>query len=363
MIGGGVIGCAVAHALAVRGAAVTLVERGALGGEASSAAAGVLTAGSSEEGNGPRLALRAASLDRFAALAASLGEETGIDVELTRAGVLEPALTEADEEAAAARAATRRAQGFRVERLDATALRAAEPLVHPAARSALLFPDDVVVDGARLVAALAAAAEVHGAEVVPGTPVLGAEREGARLARVRAGTEWITPATVVLAAGAWAPLVPGIAPGLRVEPARGQMLALRPVRPLCHHVLSYAGGYLVPRRSGEVLVGATVERAGFAKAVTPEGVAALLEKIATLAPAGLAAPITRLWAGLRPWAPDGGPIVGRMPGTTNLVLACGHYRSGVLLAPITAAVVSALVVGEPPLLDGAAFLPPPGAGA
>ena len=362
VIGGGVIGCAVAHALALRGAAVTLVERGALGGEASSAAAGVLTAGSSEEDEGPRLALRAASLERFAPLAASLAEETGIDVELNRAGVLELALTEAAEAAAAARAATRRAQGFRVERLDRAALRAAEPLVHPDARAALLFPDDVVVDAARLVAALAAAAAVHGAEVLPGTPVLAVERQGARLARVRAGTEWITPATVVLAAGAWTPLVAGIAPGLGVEPARGQMLALRPPRPLCRHVLSSADGYLVPRRSGEVLVGATVERAGFVKAVTPDGVTALLAKIASLAPAGLAAPITRLWAGLRPWAPDGGPIVGRMPGTTNLVLACGHYRSGVLLAPITAALVAALVAGEPPPIAGG-FLPPPGTGA
>jgi glycine oxidase len=363
VVGGGVIGSAVAHALAVRGAAVTLVERGALGGEASSAAAGVLTAGSSEEGDGPRLALRAASLARFAPLAASLLEETGIDVELTRAGVLELALTDPAEDAAAARGGARRAQGFRVERLDRAALRAAEPLVHPDARGGLLFLDDAVVDAARLVAALAAAAKARSAEVVAGTPVLAVEREGARLARVRAGTEWITPATVVLAAGAWTPLVAGIAPGLRVEPARGQMLALRPARPLCRHVLSYADGYLVPRRSGEVLVGATVERAGFVKAVTPEGVTALLEKIATLAPAGLAAPITRLWAGLRPWAPDGGPIVGRMPETTNLVLACGHYRSGVLLAPITAAAVAALVAGEPPPADAAGFLPPPGTGA
>jgi glycine oxidase len=91
-------------------------------------------------------------------------------------------------------------------------------------------------------------------------------------------------------------------------------------------------------------------------------VTALLSRIASLAPAGLAAPITRLWAGLRPWAPDG-PIVGRMPGTTNLVLACGHYRSGVLLAPITAAMVAAAVAGEPPPPDVGAFLPPPGTGA
>jgi glycine oxidase len=363
VIGGGVIGCAVAHALAVRGVEVTLVDRGALGGEASSAAAGVLAAASSEEAEGAGLALRAASLARFATLVPALVEETGIDVEYSRAGVLEPALTDADEAVAGPRAAARRAEGFRVDRLDAAALRAAEPALAPAARSALLFPDDAHLSGGRLVAALAAAARARGAEILPGIPVHGAEREHGRLVRVRVGGDWIAPGTVVLAAGAWAPRIPGVAPDLAVEPARGQMLALRPARPLCRHVVSHAGGYLVPQPSGEVLVGATVEQAGFVKAVTPAGISALLAKATTLVPATLDAPVARLWAGLRPWAPAGGPIIERSSATANLVLACGHHRSGVLLAPITAAIVAALIAGEPPPPDARAALPPRGAGA
>jgi glycine oxidase len=213
------------------------------------------------------------------------------------------------------------------------------------------------VNSARLVAALAAAASARGAELVAGAAVVGAERAGDRIARVRVGAEWIVPQTVVLAAGAWAAHVPGIAPHLRVLPARGQMLALRPAAPLCRRVLSYADGYLVPCRSGEVLLGATVEQVGFEKAVTPGGLATLTAKLGALAPAGLDAPVVRHWAGLRPFALDGGPILGRPPGTTNLILACGHHRNGILLAPITAEVVKALLEGRPPGVDLGPFLP------
>jgi glycine oxidase len=367
VIGGGVIGCAIADALARERRRVALVERGVLGGGASAAAAGVLAVGSGGEVDGPRLALRRASLAAFAGLAARLAAETGIDVGHRATGVLELSLTGADETGAAARAALRRAQGFRVERLDAAALRTEEPEVNPRAVGALLFPDDGIVDGGRLTAALAAAARRHGAALEAGREVLGVERAGRRIVRVRVGGDWIAPGIVVLAAGAWAARVPGVAPGLPVEPARGQMLALAPPRPLCRRVLSYADGYLVPRPDGEVHVGATVEHVGFDAGVTPAGLGALAAKIAALAPAGLQAPLRRVWAGLRPYAPDGGPIIGRSAETENLILACGHHRSGVLLAPVTAALVAAVVTGGaiPAGLEphAAAFLPRPGAGA
>src|SRR5262245_35273416 len=258
VIGGGVIGCAVADAFAGAGRTVLLADRGALGAGATAASAGVLAVASGGEAEGPRLELRRTSLARFAPLAARLQAETGVDVGHTPTGVLEPLLTDADAEAAPARAARRRAQGFRVEQLDAQALRAAEPLVNAAARGALLFADDAQVDPAQLVAALATSARRRGAEIVPGTPVLGAERAGDRLARVRVGADWVSPGIVVLAAGAWAARVPDVAPDVAVAPARGQMLALRPARALSRHVLSYADGYVVPQPSGEWLVGATV---------------------------------------------------------------------------------------------------------
>jgi glycine oxidase len=357
VIGGGVIGCAIAHAVAGSGRSVLLVDRGDLGGEASSAAAGVLAVASGGEADGPGLALRRASLERFAPLVEALQTETGIEVEYEPTGVLELCLTEDDEAEAAARIVRRRAQGFRVERLDARALRGEAPGANPTAGAAVLFADDARVSPARLVAALAAAAGARGAELVAGAAVLGAERAGDRIARVRVGAQWVIPETVVLAAGAWAAHVPGIAPGLRVQPARGQMLALRPSAPLCCRVLSYEDGYLVPCRGGEVLLGATVEHVGFKKAVTPGGLGALTAKLGALAPAALDAPVVRQWAGLRPFAPDGGPILGRPPGTTNLILTCGHHRNGILLAPITAEVVTSLLEGRPPRVDIGPFLP------
>src|SRR5579871_5157344 len=310
VIGGGVIGCAIAHALARGGASVLLVDRGALGGEASGAAAGVLAvAGGGDEG--PRLALRRASRALFPALAAALREDTGIDVELVEDGMLEVLLDDADEAAASARLAHRRVQGFPVERLDAAALRAAEPAVHPAARGALFFPDDGRVTSERLVAALAAAARRRGAELIAGLEVHGVERAGERIARVRAGAQWVTPGTVVLAAGAWAARVPGVAPGLGVEPVRGQMLALRPAAPLCRHVLARGEAYLVPTPRGEVLVGSTADAAGFARGVTLAGLARLAGHAAALAPSSSAAPVLRTWSGLRPHVPAGGPPIGR----------------------------------------------------
>ena len=359
VVGGGVIGCAVADELAGRGRSVLVVDRGALGGEASSAAAGVLAVASGSERDGPRLELHRSSLARFPALIERLRAGSGVDPGYVRSGVLELVMNETDQAEADARAALRRAQGFGVERLDRVALRAEAPAVNPAARGALLFPDDAQVVSARLVDALAASARRRGAELVPGAEVRGVDWSGTRVARVHVNAAVVTPGTVVLAAGAWAARVPGFVPRLGVVPARGQMLALRPATPVGSRVLSWADGYLVPR-AGEVLVGATVEDAGFEKAVTTAGLAALVAKVTAIAPALADAPVVRVWAGLRPHAPAGGPMLGRVPGTENLVLACGHFRNGVLLAPITAAVIAAVVDGSAPPVDLAPFLPPPG---
>jgi glycine oxidase len=354
VVGGGVIGCAVADVLAGTGRSVLLADRGAIGGEASSAAAGVLAvAGGDAEGHD--LALRRASLERFPALAAALHADTGVDIELEQRGTLELCVDD-DTTAATARMAHRQAQGFRVEWLDARALHAEEPAAHPSARGALLFHDDAWLVNERLVDALAASSRRRGAELLPGTAVRATERAGNRIARVQVGGEWIVPGVVVLAAGAWAARVPDVAPDLDVRPARGQMLALRPSRTLCRRVLAHGDSYLVPRRSGEVLVGATVEDVGFEKAVTPSGLRALIAHVERIAPAGLDAPVSRVWAGLRPYA-AAGPILGRAPSTENLVLACGHHRNGILLAPITAAIVQTAVDGTAPPVDVAPFAP------
>jgi len=126
------------------------------------------------------------------------------------------------------------------------------------------------------------------------------------------------------------------------------MLALRPRAPVAGPTISHAGGYLVPQPSGDVLVGATVEHAGFTRAVTPAGVASLLDHVLRMAPHAIDWPVVRMWAGLRPEAPEGGPWIGRHPELDGVVVATGHHRNGILLAPVTAEAVAALLDGTAP---------------
>jgi glycine oxidase len=150
---------------------------------------------------------------------------------------------------------------------------------------------------------------------------------------------------VVMAAGAWtAALCASFGARLPVEPRRGQMVALAHTPPVVSHVVRSENVYLVPRPSGELLIGATVERVGFERAVTPEGLGGLIAQAVALVPEIGRRPITRSWCGFRPAAPDGLPVLGPSPDVVGLFVATGHYRNGILLAPITAAVMADCIV-------------------
>jgi glycine oxidase len=354
VVGGGVIGCTVAWMLARSGRSLVLVDRGAFGGEATTAAAGVLAASSGEDED-ERLALRRGSLARFPTLAATLMDETGIDVRLERAGVLELCLDGEDATRARARLERRRRQGFDVAWLAGAAVRRAAPAANPTACGGVLHADDARVSPIRLVEALVAAARRRGALLVPGCSACDADCRGGRLVRIRVGGEWMAPGLVVVAAGAWSSSLRGLAPACAVVPARGQMLALRSRGPVADAVLMHRDGYLVPQPDGEVLVGATVEHGGFERAVTCAGIALLGEHIRRIAPAATSWPVVRMWAGLRPEIPGGGPWIGRHPELENVIVATGHHRNGILLAPTTAAAVAALVDGMPAPAEAARF--------
>jgi glycine oxidase len=163
---------------------------------------------------------------------------------------------------------------------------------------------------------------------------------------------------VIVAAGAWTgALCASFGGRLPIEPRRGQMLALAHVPPLLTHAIHGEDVYLVPRASGELLVGATVERVGFHRAVTAEGIAGLLTSAINLVPGLAGLPITRTWYGFRPWAPDGLPIIGPWPGVPGLWVATAHYRNGILLAPITARLVSESIMRGQPSPELEDFLP------
>ena len=352
IVGGGIMGCAVALRLAQRGLRVTVVERGIPGAEASSAAAGILGPQMEAEGPGPLLELGLRSRALYPALAAELHDATGIDVGYSKSGVLAVALTEHEEEELAARRTWQTARGLRVEAFSGVALREIEPAISPEVRAAIRFVDDAQVSARDLTRAFSQAAAAAGARFLQGRYVRRVVVAGGAATGVELDGEILPAAVVVVAAGSWSALVEGGGvPAQVVRPARGQMVSIETRPPLFRHVVSVHGrGYLVPRRDGTILAGSTLEMAGFRKEVTVGGLAQILGLACALVPALADAPVTASWSNFRPYTEDHLPVLGHtsIPG---LVLATGHYRNGILLAPITAWAIAELIASGQSSID------------
>jgi glycine oxidase len=357
VVGGGVIGCAIAYELAKAGLAVTVVERGSPGCEASSAGAGMLIPGAASSAPSPMLNLALASKALYPDLALELRERTGLDVEYETGGNLHCFLDEGDEALGRASCAWQREAGLKAELLGRAEALALEPDLSPEVRGALWLPEDHWVNNPRLVTALASAAALERVTFVRGE-VTAIVRSGDRVTGVRVGNDLLRSAAVVLAAGAWSGQLAATA-GLHlpVGPVRGQIVCLEGIPRRHHHLLHGSDHYLVPRVNGEILVGASVEWVGFAKQVTAEYVRTSLDAALRLVPSLGALPIKATWAGFRPWASDERPIIGPWPGLEGLVVATGHFRNGILLAPITARLVKELIVDGKTSLDIRPFLP------
>jgi glycine oxidase len=357
VVGGGVIGCATAFELAKAGCAVTLLERATPGAEASGAAAGML-APLVESAATTFHELALASWRLFPTVAEELRERTGIDVEHVTRGTIYPLFTAQDVREAEHRAARAGSPEFGIEAWDRAEVQAREPALSPRVRGAMFVRADHWVNSQRLVVAYAQAAVSAGVVLETGCSVSRVIVEDGRARGVVAEPGRFEADAVVLAAGAWtAALAATFGGRLPVEPRRGQMVALTHVPPVLRCCIHSDDVYLVPRPSGELLIGATVERVGFRRTVTAEGVASLLQAAIELVPALAALPISRTWYGFRPWAPDSLPILGPWPGIDGLWVATAHFRNGILLAPITALVMSAWIVkGRPPMPLGD-FLP------
>jgi glycine oxidase len=349
VIGGGAIGCSAALSLAKRGARVRVIERARPGAEASSAAAGILGAYAEAHDAGPLAQLCVASLARYGAWTAALTDATGIDTGHRPCGTMRVSLDRAALELGSSGAIA--ALGGAVRRLDGDGARAVEPALSPAVAGALFFPEDGRVDPPELMRALEGGARRAGVAFEPPAAVSRLLVEGGRAAGVALESGEIARAgAVVVAAGAWSLIEGcGLAGGV-IEPIRGQMIELRTAPRALVRVVFGPDAYLSPRDDGRVLVGSTEEHAGFRKAVTVRGIRGLLRGATDLVPALEDAEITRTWSGLRPSTPDGAPLLG--PGAARgLVVAAGHFRNGILLAPITGEIVAALVLGEAPPVD------------
>ena len=345
VVGGGIIGCATALELAGRGCRVTVLERGTPGGEASSAAAGLLAPFGDSPEPDPFHRLAIESWRLYPRVVTELRALTGIDVEHVTAGTLHPIATPGDLEDARARCGWPLAAELGIEVVEGAELAALEPALAKDVTAARLVRGDQWVNNQRLVTAYALAAAARGVTVRTGVEVGRVLVERGRARGVLVDGEPLTADAVLLAAGAWtAALASGLGSPLPVGPVRGQMLAVSNVPGLISHAIHGDDIYLVPRPSGELLIGATVERAGFERAVTPAGVGGLIAQAVALVPEIGRRPITRSWCGFRPAAPDGLPVLGPWPDVAGLFIATGHYRNGILLAPITAAVMADCVV-------------------
>jgi glycine oxidase len=346
VIGAGVIGCAVAFELAEAGARVRVIDARTPGAGASQASAGVLAP--YIEGHGsPRLrALGRRSLDLYASWVERVVAASGQPVEFDRIGTLEVVNSPDDRLRFDRAAEDLSGAGIETHWIAGTRLAELEPNLAPHIVGGRQIPLHAAVHVPALTAALAAAAARRGVEVSTGTPVSRLTQDGDAVA-VHTADAVIRARHAVMAAGTWAPsLVPPGSGALPVRPVRGQLLHLAAPPRTIRHVVWGADVYLVPWRDGTVFVGATSEDVGFDERNTAAGVAGLLDAAIALVPALAGATFVEARRGLRPASTDDLPFVGRSAVLPGLIYACGHYRNGALLAPLTAELVGRLVAGD-----------------
>lgn len=325
-------------------AAVAILEKNsATGAEASHAAAGLLSPQAEANENDDFLQFCLASGRLYPEFARQLYDETGIDVEFDSNGTIYLSFSEEDSQALHKRFEWQRNAGLSVERLSAVDTHKMEPFVSPEIRESLFFPNDRQVENRKLLLALERSAEFNGVSIVKNANVLSLPAAGGRVTAIETDTEKFSAGTVVLATGAWTSLIKmGRAelPALKVAPRRGQMIGFRTAKRLFTRVVYSRRGYLVPRNDGRILAGATVEDAGFEKKVTRAGVDFVWNNSVEIAPSLERLDIQDKWSGLRPFAADALPVLGKVPGAENLFVATAHFRNGILLAPKTAEVMA-----------------------
>jgi len=360
VVGGGVAGLAAARELARGGLGVVVIDDGgARGACASNAAAGMLAPQAEADRADELFELLCASRDMYTDFAASLREESGIDIELDTTGTLYLAFTQEDEREIEARLRWQTRAGLEVERLTAEEARALEPQVSACVRAALRFPRDWQVENRLLVRALRASGERYGVRVSDGAGAAGVRVVGGVARGVETPGGFVAAGAVVLAAGAWTSrvrlLVSEYEGGAAreesaahppVEPVRGQMLCFRQPEssePFARHVVYSPRGYVVPRRDGRLLAGSTTEHAGFDASVTEGGARAIKKGAVEIAPAVASLALGESWAGLRPRASDGLPLIGESAGVKGLFYATAYYRNGILLAPASGRIVADLL--------------------
>ena len=356
IVGAGLIGLGIAYELARRGASVRVIDAHEPGRAASWAGAGMLAPYTEAHPSADFEAFCVSSLALYPEFVADLRARSGVDARLALDGILEAAYDSPAEDRLRAQVESRLALGIPARWLDRDELQRFEPALGRTARGAAFSPSEGHVDNRRLGRALRGACDALGVRIDENTGPVALEADARRVLGMRHPRGFVPAGAVVNAAGAWAGSIEGLPPHavLPVAPVKGQMLALAMSSNFIRRVLWLPGAYLVPRDDGRLLVGATVEDAGFDVRVTAAAMRTLLDAALAALPSLAELTIVEMWAGLRPATPDGLPYIG----PTSLggyFVAAGHYRNGILLTPATARLIADILEGRSTGID--AFSP------
>jgi glycine oxidase len=343
VVGGGIIGGSIAFALSQRNLRVAVLDRQEFVREASWAAAGMLSPAPDCPSAIPLVPLGRASLAMYANFIAHVEEASQLPTGYRAGGTLEVLFHGEAERELSTLVALHHGLGLACEPLPLEEAAEMEPALGRDARAAAFLPGEASVNNRSLSTAVIAAAKADGAAPFPGVEVITLVKDGNRCTGVRtAGSDTFVAGHVVLAAGCWTSQISDAAPYAPTRPVRGQMVALlnfgKPIR----HVLRSEHGYIVPRDQGnpqKLVAGSTLENAGYEKAVTSGGIEQILSAVNELAPSLACAEIVETWSGLRPGTPDQLPVLGPTD-VEGLLMATGHYRNGILLAPVTAKLIA-----------------------
>jgi glycine oxidase len=354
--GGGLIGATIAFELTRAGLHVGLFERHAPGQGSSWAAAGILSPAPENAGMISTVPLGRASLQLYPEFVAAVEEISGQSTGYRARGTLEALFSTDAQEKLSTIIALHHGLGLKAEPVSADDAREMEPALNPELEAAVFRPDEACVDNRALTKAVLAAAERSGVKIFAASNVQSIVKSGARCAGFLVDGEKVESRWTIIAAGCFSAEIEGASHYAPVRPAKGQVIALRAIDFSIERVLWSDHLYLVPRNDGRILAGATVEYVGFDQKVTAGGLQKIIEAALQLAPALADAHIEETWAGLRPDAPDHLPIIGPTD-LDGLLIATGHFRSGILLAPITAQLIREWITTQNVSLDSARFSP------
>ena len=336
--GGGLIGSAIALELAQAGLSVAVFEKGEPCREASWASAGILSPAPETQGMIPIVPLAKASIGLYPEFVANVEEISGQNVGFRPFGTMDALFTRDATRDLSTLIALHHGLGLQAEPLRPEEARELEPALSPEVEAAALRPDEASIDNRALTQAVVLAAKKSGAEIFQDHAVEAIWREGSRCAGLKLRNENVSAKWTIIASGCFSANIEGVAAYAPVRPAKGQMVSLRADALKIRRVLWSEKIYLVPRNDGRILAGATVEYVGFDKHVTAGAIEKILSDAIELAPGLANARIEETWAGLRPDSPDHLPIVGPTD-LEGLLMATGHFRSGVMLTPITARLI------------------------